>query len=177
MVRFPVDVVLERVPLESQWAEAQWRLVTVAAAARHDESAVDTWSATCLEGGERARWRFSGGAIELRPGDAESYCLNVSAPVPVVFVLLREVGESVPRAPPYPMLVTVDYDEAARLLDADEIVESVPMPDEIAALVNSFVEAHFRPDMQRKRKREGGDTAAVETPQSAARRESHDGDL
>ena len=55
--------------------------------------------------------------------EAEGYYLNLSAPQPFVFVNWHdEDGRAVPK------IVTVSYNEAARLMDAGEQVDGVPMP-------------------------------------------------
>jgi hypothetical protein len=54
MVRYPVDVVVERVPLANRWLDPQWRTAAVFPVSRHDESTVDHWVATCERAGENA---------------------------------------------------------------------------------------------------------------------------
>ena len=58
------------------------------------------------------------------------------------------------RMPPArPVVVTVSYNEAGRLLDGGERVDNVPMPAEIAAWMRPFVAAHYKPEPRRKVKR------------------------
>ncbi len=171
MVRFPIDVVLERVPLTGPWAEAQWRALAVLPASRHDESDRDAWVAFCEHNGSRPRWRFTGGAIELHPNEAEGYLLNLSAPNPVVFVMWRTPVDDAAATPPvFPVVATVNYNEAASFLDAGENVDPVPMPVEISALIVSFLAAHYRPEPARKSRRNTSPADGAARERDARRR-------
>ena len=50
-------------------------------------------------------------------------------------------------------MVTVSYNEAARLMDGGEQVEAVPMLDEILAWMAPFVDEHYKPEPRRKVRR------------------------
>ncbi len=45
-----------------------------------------------------------------------------------------------------PVIVTVSYNEAARMLDGGEQVDAVPMPPEILAWMQPFVAEHYKPE-------------------------------
>jgi hypothetical protein len=62
-----------------------------------------------------------------------------------------------------PKSVTLSYNEAARLMDGGEQVDTVPLPEDMIALVAGFAAEHYRPEPKRKRRKpsfEGG--AAVQ---------------
>jgi hypothetical protein len=94
---------------------------------------------------------FDGYAIELFRDEAEGYFLNLNAPQPRVFVMWRVENEQ-----PLPHSVTVSYHEAARLLDAGEQVDAVPMPVGLADWVAEFVQEHYKPEPKKVRRRERG---------------------
>jgi hypothetical protein len=148
-LRFPVAVIMQRIPLANRWASERWEAVAIEAG---DDSAPEC---TLLsDGPEGTRWRCTGQLLELHPTEAEGHYLNVSAREPKVFVLWRmaEPGDTVePRA--RPLIVTVSYSEAARFLDAGEQVDAVPMPAAILAALQAFVAAHYRPEPRKKAKR------------------------
>jgi hypothetical protein len=51
-------------------------------------------------------------------------------------------------------MVTVSYGEAARMLDAGENVEGVPLPSELKDWIEDFAHHHFRsPEKKAKNKR------------------------
>ncbi len=84
-----------------------------------------------------AQWRFDGHAFELHPSEAEGYYLNLVAPEPKAFVMwrMREDGGD---PPVFPVIVTVSYNEAARMLDGGERVDAVPLPDGILAWMRAL---------------------------------------
>jgi hypothetical protein len=146
-LRFPVAVIMCRIPLANRWASERWEAVAVEGCA--DDAAECTLQS---DGPEGTRWRCAGHSLELHPVEAEGYYLNTSARDPKVFVLWRMAEDDVePRA--RPLIVTVSYSEAARFLDAGEQVDAVPMPAAILAALESFVAAHYRPEPKKKAKR------------------------
>ena len=150
-LRFPVAVIIERVPLVNRWASERWG---VAGVEPGDDPPAPPVKLDA--DGARERWRFAGHAIELHRSEAEGYFLNVSAPDPKVFVMWRAIEESpAPDGEPKirPQLVTVSYNEAARLLDGGEQVDAVPLPPDIRDWMQPFIAEHYRPEPKRKSKR------------------------
>jgi hypothetical protein len=146
-LRFPVDVVIERQRLVNRWMDETWRPASVEV-----PSSGGCEFAECLgEEGAITRWRVGGYAIELHPTEAEGYFLNLTSPAPCVFIMWRMFDDQVP--PARPVVVTVSYNEAGRLLDGGERVDNVPMPAEIMARMKPFVAAHYKPEPRRKVKR------------------------
>lgn len=141
---FPLSVVLRLVPIKSRWVDAKWELAGVApdapaAGITRTLQDVDTWL-----------WR--GFALDLHPSEAEGYYLNLSAPDPRVFVMWRlEEWEGSETARPW--VTTVSYHEAARMMDAGETVDSVPMPQAVREWVEPWVAANYRPEPRRKQRR------------------------
>lgn len=148
-LRQSVDVLIERVPLASRWASERWQPSAVRVAAVQLQR-----SDPVREAGDdaHARWCFRGFEVELHPSEGEGYYLNMTSPEPRVFVMWRPAEEgTVP--PMRPATVTVSYNEAARLMDGGEQVDTVPMPDELAQWVRAFVAVHYTPAPRRKFKR------------------------
>lgn len=100
--------------------------------------------------GVTTQFLHSGLRLELHRDEAEGYHLNLSSGAPVWFVMWRidESDASLAR----PEFVTLSYHEAGRLLDAQERVDNVPLPDEVAAWLQDYVHLHYRPE-PKKRKR------------------------
>lgn len=147
-LRFPVSVIMQRIPLVNRWADERWE----ACAVELENDAHTPFSETMPKGA--SNWRCPGFEIELHPVEADGYYLNLSAREPKVFVLWRmaEPGDDAePRA--RPLIVTVSYNEAARFLDAGENVDAVPMPVALLAEMEKFVATHYRPEPRKKLKR------------------------
>jgi len=151
--RFPVAVVIERIPLVNRWVSEQWRIVAVVPDDREasEAAAVERIDA---EGG--TRWIVGGHAIELNRTEAEGYFLNISAPEPKAFVMWRnrEAGDDAADGIAIAaQLVSVSYNEAGRLLDGGEQVEAVPLAQAIRAWMEPFVAEHYKPEPKRKSRR------------------------
>ena len=146
-VRIPIAVIVQRTPLANRWISERWEPMAVELTAECEASAPPVPA-----DGPGTRWRFGGYAIELHRTEAEGYFLNVTAPDPKIFVMWRPAEEGA--VPPIrPEVVTVSYNEAARLMDGGEQVDAVPMPPEILAWMRPFVAEHYKPEPKRKVKR------------------------
>ena len=150
-LRFPVAVVIERIPLMNRWVSEQWRVAAVECI-----DAAPTAPVKLVADAAGSKWRFGGHAIELHRSESEGYFLNLTSPDPKVFVMWRmneEVAGGDDDLKARPQLVTVSYNEAARLLDGGEQVDAVPLPPEIRDWMQPFVAEHYRPEPKRKSRR------------------------
>ncbi|HEX6138141.1 MAG TPA: DUF3305 domain-containing protein [Casimicrobiaceae bacterium] len=151
----PVDVIMERIPLQSRWASERWQAAGVeialpAGATRPRDTVPGT--IPCEPAGEN-HWRCHGLEIELHRTEAEGYFMNLTAPDPRVFVLWRMFDDG--RQPAArPVLLTVSYNEAGRLMDSGEQVDGVPMIPAIAEWMRAFVAVHYKPEPRRKPRRD-----------------------
>ena len=148
-MRFPVAVIVQRTPLASRWQAERWEPVAVECVG---ETKTGNGPTPIADDGAGARWRFDGHAIELHRSEAEGYFLNVTSPDPKVFVMWR-IAEDGALPPVRPEIVTVSYNEAARLLDGGEQVDAVPMLPEILAWLSPFVAENYKPEPKRKVRR------------------------
>lgn len=147
-LRFPIAVIFRRTPLASRWASERWEPVAVEIESRPAPAG------PIMVGDDAAgtRWRFGGHWLELHRSEAEGYHLNVTAPEPKVFVMWRMADDGV--VPPvFPVIVTVSYNQAARMLDGGEQVDAVPLPAEILEWMKPFVLEHYKPEARKKVRR------------------------
>ena len=147
--RFPVAVIVQRTPLDNRWVSERWEPVAVELDAGEPCA---TPPQRIPSDANVTRWRFAGYAIELHRSEAEGYFLNITAPSPKVFVMWRKTEDDGALAI-RPEVVTVSYNEAARLLDGGEQVEGVPMLPEVLAWMTPFVETNYKPEPKRKVRR------------------------
>jgi hypothetical protein len=143
-----VGIVVERRRLKSKWADHAW-LPVAALAAR---PATMPW--TMLESGAGGE-RYYAGAMELEMFSSETgmYRDNLASGGPSLWIVL-----TASEAPPGVALKAVTADPAegeAYVGVGDDIVEQVPMPQEIAERLQAFVAAHHveRPFVKRRRDR------------------------
>ncbi len=163
--RMNVGIVVERRDIDNPWEDHCWAAVAVIPGAAPN---------TGKDGaGEDGEWpvldqapgvvRYFAGTlpIEIFRRETEGYRLNLSNDPPVVYVVLRFDDDAPHGIEPF--MATVCPNEAQLLLDGDEdLVEPVPMPDEVAAWLQDFITTHHvdQPVYKRKRKpydpRKGG---------------------
>jgi len=88
--------------------------------------------------------------VTLHADEGEGYYLNLSSGGPVWFVMWRIDDEDPSRA--WPERVTLSYNEAGRLLDAQERVDTVPLPAELCAWLQAYTDEHYRPEPKQRRR-------------------------
>jgi len=150
-LRFPVAVVVERIPLANRWASEKWQIGAV----ERDDSPLRV-AVRLSDDATGTRWRFTGFGIELHASESEGYFLNITAPEPKIFVMWRMLDADTIAADGLaarPELVTVSFNEAARLMDGGEMVDAVPLPPDVLAWMQPFVAANYKPEPKRKVRR------------------------
>jgi hypothetical protein len=150
-LRFPVAVVVERIPLANRWASEKWQIGVV----ERDDSPLRV-AVKLSDDATGTRWRFTGFGIELHASESEGYFLNITAPEPKIFVMWRMLDPDIIAADGLaarPELVTVSFNEAARLMDGGEMVDAVPLLPEVLDWMQPFVAANYKPEPKRKVRR------------------------
>jgi Protein of unknown function (DUF3305) len=141
-----VAVLIERLKQPNQWQAWCFRIEDVLG----DDGEFGDAPRTLRDDGRVALRLHPGFTVSLHRDEAEGYYLNLTSGAPVWFVMWR-IDDTDPSLA-WPELVTLSYNEAGRLLDAQERVDNVPLPDEAIAWLQSFTDAHYRPEpKQRKR--------------------------
>lgn len=140
---FKVSVVMERIATGNRWQSEKWQLAGVLPG--DDQASAPR---TLVDRDGLLQRLHPGFSMTIFPDEAEGYFLNVTAPEPRVFVMWR-MNEDETEAIPH--TVTLSYNEAARLMDAQEKVESVAMPDDVFAELVEWVEANYKPPEKKQR--------------------------
>jgi hypothetical protein len=140
-----LGVVVERRQGVTVWADTLWRPVAVLPGLPD----AAPWTSLGRDGPAE---RFYAGPheMELHRTDTATYRDNLATGTPRIWVCVRLAGDALSIVG-----VTADPAEGESFTEAgDDIVESVPMPAEVAALVAAFVAEHHveRPFLKRKRK-------------------------
>jgi hypothetical protein len=151
-LRFPIAVIFERTAIVNRWVSERWEPIAVVPPVVTSPRAVDSAAVRIVDEGSRTQWRFDGQAFELHRSEAEGYYLNLVSPDPKAFVMWRMLEEG-GDPPVYPVVVTVSYHEAARMLDGGERVDAVPLPPGIRAWMEPFVAEHYKPEPKKKVRR------------------------
>lgn len=102
-----------------------------------------------VEEGGTTQWLHPGFALKLFRDEIEGYYLNVSSKEPRVFIMWR-MEERMESPFAVPQVVTLSYNEAGRLMDGGEKVDTVAMPAELLAWVGEHVERNYRPETKKR---------------------------
>ena len=150
----PVGVVLRRTPGVTRWQKWAW----VASAVLPGAGPAD-WRELRREG-DVVEYHAATEMLELHGAEAEAYLHGLQTETPSVYVVMRtSTGET----PLEVVLVTASPYEAQDYCDSgEEIVEKVPMPPMLRALVSDFVDRFYEEEVFVKRQRNKKDFDRVE---------------
>lgn len=115
-----------------------------------DEGQFGAQARLLRDDGREAHTLYPALPVTLHLDEAEGYHLNLNSDAPVWFVMWRTDDEDPGRA--WPEYVTLSYNEAGRLLDAQERVDNLPLPADVAAWLRAYTDAHYRPEPKRRRR-------------------------
>ena len=141
-----VAVVIDRMVQPSPWESWGHRIVEITP----DEGHFGDAPRLLRDDGKTARFLHPGLTVTLHRDEAEGYYLNLSSGAPVWFVMWRIDEEDPARS--WPELVTLSYHEAGRLLDAQERVDNLPLPEALVAWLQAFTDEHYRPEPKQRRR-------------------------
>jgi hypothetical protein len=141
-----VAVLIERRKHPSRWEEWGFRIADVVV----DEGGFGDAPRTLRDDGQTAQFLHPGFSAVLHRDEAEGYHLNLSSGAPVWFVMWRVDDDDPSRA--WPVLVTLSYHEAARLLDAQERVDNLPLPPELCAWLQAYTDENYKPELKQRRR-------------------------
>jgi hypothetical protein len=157
--RMSVGVVVERQKSASRWIDFTWRPVTVLPG----QPDAEPW--TVLSGvAETTRFYAGTADVLLYRSEAARYRENLASGAPSLWVALRSTGAE----PPYDLFaVTADPAEGESFTQAgDDIVEALPMPASVRAIVEAFVAEQpvEQPFVKRERDRADPEALAPRAP-------------
>lgn len=160
-------VLMRKQKMDNPWVSYRW----VPQEVLPDFGQYESKSPNSIEGkfhesdSDGETWLFTGFELDLFQDESEGYYLNTSATKPCWFVMWRLEedidryidAQSLPLARAdttiaVPHRICVSYNEAARLLDGGESVDTVPMNQEHVAWLQEFVDEHYRPEPKKRHK-------------------------
>ena len=156
MVTLPVGVIVERREIDNPWQKWRWRPVAVLT------GTAPATAGTELEHGPGFTRYFAGTlTLELHRKETEAYKRNLSNAPPSLYVALRADSACIGDLAYRPVAVTASPYLAEDLLDGDDIVEALPMPEGLIAWTQDFIDRHHVDEPFVKRKRKGGSAAGA----------------
>lgn len=147
-VTIPVSVVLERtIDKTKKWVLPHWKGFAVVCGENINQVSDNV---TIHDDGVNTRFLWSGLVVHLYKDGSEGYWYNLLSETPYLFIICEgEQGDKQVE----PAFVTANQDEATGYMEADRLVLSVPMPDEICRILERYVITHYIPQEKKKRKR------------------------
>jgi len=140
---FQVSVVMLREASLNQWADYSWSLIGFIPGLSQEKIK------TSEQAGELHIW--SDLLMTIYPLHCDSYYYNLVSDEPKAYLVCSQ-GDDL-SLPPKPLLLTVDYDEAASYMETGEAVFSTPLPEELCVWLEQFVMTYYQPKEPKKRRR------------------------
>lgn len=145
----PLGVVVRRAPGVTRWTSWSWKAVAVLPGAGPAD-----WREMRREG-EAVEYHAATLTLDLHHTQTEAYLEALRARVPSVYVVMRPMAAGAEAMPFEVTLVTASPFEAQDYCDTgEEMVERVPMPEGLIALIRDFVAAHHVEEQFKKRRRD-----------------------
>jgi len=151
----PLGVVLRKSPGVTRWAKWVWRAVAVLPGA-----GPANWRELRREG-ETVEYHAATVPLELYRTDTEAYLTELSTKVPSIYVVMRETDDT-DSGLEVVLATASPYDGQDYADNGEDIVELVPMPPALQALVREWVDTHHKEEKFVKRRRDKRRTDLVE---------------
>ena len=142
--RLHVAVLIEEQRQPNQWEAWRFRVDDVVP----DEGLFGPAPRVLRDDGRSVLRLHPGLEVALHRDEAEGYYLNLSSGAPVWFVMWR-IDEADPSRA-WPEIVTLSYNEAGRMLDAQERVDNVPLRGEAIGWLQAYTDEHYRPEPKKR---------------------------
>ena len=143
----PLGIVLRKQPGVTRWAKWVWRAVAVIPGA-----GPANWRELRREG-EVVEYHAATVPLELYRTDAEAYLTELSTKVPSIYVVMRENAE-LESGLEVVLATASPFDGQDYADNGEDIVELVPMPPALMALVREWADKHYKEEKFVKRRRD-----------------------
>jgi len=164
LVTLPLGIVIRKSPGVTRWSRWVWQAVAVLPGAADAD-----WRELRREG-EVVEYHAATVPLELWRASTEDYLTGLSARVPSIAVVMRQTSDPDAAQEIEVLLATASPYEAQDYMDSgEEIVELVPMPEGLAAIIRDFVDQHHHHQKFIKRKRDKKRVDLVEDGKGDAR--------
>ncbi|KYP11614.1 MAG: hypothetical protein A0129_06555 [Limnobacter sp. CACIAM 66H1] len=88
---------------------------------------------------------------EVYQDQLQGYFLNLDTEIPYIFFCVRYPEDDKTRMPSV-FEATLSYDEAARWMDSNEEVQTLPLPAPVASWLAELVQAKYQPETKQRRR-------------------------
>lgn len=139
--RLTLQPVMLKQPSEHRWLKARWSLLGTLPGL--SQSMMDT-------AGEQGELLvLPPMTVRLHRQFCEAYYLNLVSEHPKIYLICQESDQTALS----PLMLSVDFDEAAAYMEAAEPIYEAPLADELCVWLERYVMTHYQPQKLKKRKR------------------------
>lgn len=139
---------MERVAITNRWQSYKWQVAGVIADRDNQNGA----ARTIVRHHDNLQRIYPGFELSLHRDEAQGYYLNLTSGEPRIYVMWRlDENRTGAEDEVQPQMATLSYNEAARLMDAQEKVDSVALLPELLPWLESFVQEHYKPEVKKPR--------------------------
>lgn len=132
-----IKVKIGKVMQQSPWQPFRWQVLDMSPAEvpleQGDEELVQTLK------------------VEVYQDQLQGYFLNLDTEAPYVFFCVRYPEDNKTLRPSV-FEATLSYDEAARWMDSNEEVQTLPLPGPVASWLAELVQARYQPEPKQRRR-------------------------
>jgi hypothetical protein len=139
--KFPISAVLIKRPSPNQWTTASWSLLGTV------PGLSDSQINQALEQGGELHI-IADLTLHLYVKHCDAYYINLTSQQPKVYFACQDLDDEIK-----PILMTVDFDEAAALMETGERVLEAPLSESLCLWLEKFVLAYYQPEKLKKRRR------------------------
>ena len=139
-------VFIERRRHPSRWEEWGFRIADVVV----DDGQFGNATRVLRDDGACTLTVYPGLAVTLYKDESEGYYLNLTSGKPVWFVMWRTDENEPPGA--WPEFVTLSYNEAGRMLDAQERVDTIALPADVRNWLQVFADENYKPEPKKRQR-------------------------
>jgi hypothetical protein len=148
-ITIPLGVVVRRTPGVTRWAKWSWRAVAVLPGAPDAD-----WHEMRREG-DSVEYHAATVPLDLWRTDTEAYQTGLNVDDPSIYVIMRRCDDPDVAHEFEVFRVTASPYEAQDYTDSgEEIVERVPTPPALIAMIRDFIAEHHREEAFVKRRRD-----------------------
>ena len=148
---FHIAVLMQRLALINRWQPYKWQVAGVLGATG-DMAETGAAPRTIVRHEDNLQRLYPGLDLTLHRDESEGYYLNTTSGEARIFVMWRlhenRAGEE---DEAQPLLATLSYNEAARWMDAQEKVDSVPILPELRPWLINYIQENYKPDVKKPR--------------------------
>ncbi len=142
--RLQVAVLIEEQRQPNAWEAWRFRIDDVVP----DEGLFGSAPRLLRDDGRSLLRLHPGFEVSLHRDEAEGYYLNLTSGAPAWFVMWRIDDADPSRA--WPEFVTLSYDVAGRMLEAQERIDNVPLSGAVVEWLRAYTAAHYVPGPKKR---------------------------